>query len=74
MRKTQILMNKTVYLSLLISYLNKSVTHEFWYYYAKTKYVGKPKLFYMDTDSFIVHIKADFAPDSKQDLTPQIMN
>ena len=50
-------MNKTVYLSLLISYLNKSVTHEFWYYYAKTKYVGKPKLFYMDTDSFIVHIK-----------------
>ena len=74
MRKTQILMNKPVFLSLLISYLNKSVTREFWYYYAKTEYVGKAKRCYMDTDSFIVHIKADFTPDSKQDLTPQIMN
>ena len=33
--------------------------HEFWYDYVKPKYGEKAKLFYMDTDSFIVYIKTD---------------
>ena len=32
---------------------------EFWYDYVKTKYAEKVKLCYMDTDSFIVHVKTD---------------
>ena len=38
MRKTQIFMNKPVYLSLSILELSKIVMYEFWYDYLKTKY------------------------------------
>ena len=31
--------------------------HEFWYDYAKPKYDKKAKFYYMDADSFIVHIE-----------------
>ena len=31
--------------------------YEFWYDYMKPKYAEKSKLCYMDTDSFIIHIK-----------------
>ena len=33
--------------------------YEFWYDYVKLKYDKKVKLYYMDTDSFIVYIKTD---------------
>ena len=33
--------------------------YEFCYDYVKPKYGKKTKLFYMDTDSFIVYIKTD---------------
>ena len=33
--------------------------YEFWYDYVKPKYGEKTKLYYMDTDSFIVFIKAE---------------
>ena len=33
--------------------------HEFWYNYVKPKYGKNSKLCYMDTDSFIVHVKTD---------------
>ena len=57
MRKTEILMNKPVYLGLSILELSKIVISEFWYDYVKPKYCVKAKLCYMDTDSFIVYIK-----------------
>ena len=57
LRKTQILMNKSVYLSILE--LSKIVMYEFWYDYENPKYEEKAKLFYMDTGSFIVFIKTD---------------
>ena len=59
MRKTQILMNKPVYLGLSILDLSITVMYEFWYDYVKPKYGEKAKLCYMDTDSFIVHVKTD---------------
>ena len=33
--------------------------YEFWYDYVKPKYDENTKLCYMDTDSFIVHVKTD---------------
>ena len=52
-------MNKAVNLGLLILELSKTLMYEFWYDYVKPKYVEKVKLYYMDTDSFIVYIKTD---------------
>ena len=57
MRKTQVVMNKPVYLGLSISDLSKTVMYEFWHDYVKRKYGKNVKLCYMDTDSFIVHVK-----------------
>ena len=51
MRKTQILMNKPVYLGLSVLDLSKTVMHEFWYDYVKRKYGENAKLCYMDTNS-----------------------
>ena len=59
MKKTEILMNKPVYLGLSILALSKILMYEFWYDYVKLKYGEKAKLCYMDTDSFIVYIKTD---------------
>ena len=56
-RKTQILMNKPVFLGLSILGLSTTVMYKFWYYYVKLKYREIEKLCYMDTGSFIVHVK-----------------
>ena len=52
-------MNKPVYWSLSILDLSKTVMYEFWYNYAKPKYDENAKLCYMDTGSFIAHVKKD---------------
>ena len=57
MRKTQIVMNKPVYLGLSILDLSKPVIYKFWYDYVKPKYGENAKLCYMDTDSFIVQVR-----------------
>ena len=59
MKKTEILTNNFVYLGLLILKLSKILMNEFWYDYVKPKYGEKVKLWYMDTDSFIIFIKID---------------
>ena len=53
MRKTQILMNKSIYLRLSILDLSKTVIYD----YVKQKYGENAKLCYIHTDSFIVHVK-----------------
>ena len=52
-------MNKPVYLALPMLGLSKTVIYEFWYDYVKPKYGENAKFCYMNTDSFIVHVKTD---------------
>ena len=42
-----------------ISEISKTLMYEFWYDYLKPKYGENVKLCYMDTDSFIMHIKIE---------------
>ena len=52
-------MNKPIYLGLSILETSKTLMYEFWYDYMKPKYGDNVKLCYMDTDSFIMHIKTE---------------
>ena len=52
-------MNKPIHLGHSLLKLNKILMHEVWYDYVKPKYGKRLWLCYMDTDSFIVYIKAD---------------
>ena len=52
MRRTQILMNKPVYLGLIILDLSNTIMYEFCYDYVKPKYGKNAKLRYNDTDRF----------------------
>ena len=52
-------MNKPVYLGASILELSKIAIYESWYDYLKVKYGEKSKLYYMDTDIFIVYIKTE---------------
>ena len=56
MKKTEILINKPVYLGLSILESSKILVYEFWYNYVKLKYGENIKLCYIDTDIFIVCI------------------
>ena len=59
MKKTKVKMNKTIYLGLSILEISKILMYEFWYDYMKPKYNYNVRLCYMDTDSFVMHIKAN---------------
>ena len=59
MKKTEILMNKPVYLWISILELSKILIYDFCYGYVKPKYDEKTKLSYTNTYNFIVYIKTD---------------
>ena len=59
MGKTEIKMNKPVYLGQAILDLSKTLIYEFHYDYMRPKYGSKVKLCYMDTDSFFFEIETD---------------
>ena len=58
-KKTEILMKKYVHLGISKLELSKILMFRFWYDYLKLKYGKKIKLCYIDTDSFVVHLKTD---------------
>ena len=69
MKKTEIHMNKPVYVGQAVLDICKTLTYEFWYDCIIPKYGDKVKLCYMDTDSFIFHVKTDdFYGDVMSDL------
>ena len=58
-KKTKVKMNKSICLGISILSISKTLMYEFWYYYIKPKCRDKAKLCYMDTDSFIIHVKTE---------------
>ena len=59
MKKTKGKMNKPVYLGFSILEISKTLMYEFWYDYMKPKHGDNVKLCYMNTDTFIRHIKTE---------------
>ncbi|XP_057292638.1 uncharacterized protein LOC130621366 [Hydractinia symbiolongicarpus] len=69
MGKTEVKMNKPIYIGQAILDISKLVMYEFHYDYMQPKYGSKLQLCYMDTDSFVYHIKIeDFYRDIVQDV------
>ena len=69
MKKTKVKMNKPVYLGFSILEVSKVLIYDFWYGYVKPKNGDNVKLCYMDTDSFMMHIKTeDFYKDIADDV------
>ena len=74
MKKTEVLMNKPIYLGQAILDISKTLMYEFWYDYIKPKYEDKVKLCYMVTDSFIMHIETeDFYRDIADDVDKNLI-
>ena len=62
-------MNKLAYLRKSILDISKTLMYEFWYDYIKRKCQDEANLYYMDTDSFIIHIRTeDFYKDIANDV------
>ena len=73
MNKTKIFMNKPVCLGLAILEINELVMHDFQFDYVKSKYKKNAKLYYMDTNSFIAHVKTeDIYKDIAKDVEGKI--
>ena len=69
MKKTIIKTNKPKYLGLAMLSLSKIRMYEYWYDDMKPKYGDNIKLCYMDTNSFIMHVKIeDFYEDNASDV------
>ena len=69
MKKVEVKMNKPIYLGQAILDISKTLMYEFWYDYIKSKYGDNARLCYMDTDSFIMHIKTE---DFYKDIVPDV--
>ena len=65
MKMTKVKMNKPLYLGMSLLDVSKTSMYEFWHDFIKPKYQYKAKLCYIDTDSFIIHIKT---PDFYEDI------
>ena len=69
MEKTEVKINKSIYLGRAVLDISKTLMFEFWYGYLKPMYGDKIRLCYTDTDSFIIHIKTDdFYKDVSADV------
>ena len=68
MKKTEVKMNKPLYLGQAILDISNTFMYKFWYEYIKPKYGDKVRLCYMDTDRFIIHIKREDYKDIANDV------
>ena len=69
MKKARVKINKPLYLGMSILDISKTLMHEFWYDYVKSKYRDKAILCYMYTDSFVLNIfTEDFFEDINNDV------
>ena len=69
MKKTEVKMNKPIYLGQAILDISKILMYEFWYDYIKPKYGDKARLCYTDTDSLIIYVETeDFYKDIAGDV------
>ncbi|XP_057290811.1 uncharacterized protein LOC130613492 [Hydractinia symbiolongicarpus] len=69
MGKTEVKMNKPVYIGQAILDLSKLIIYDFHHDFMQPKYGSKLRLCYMDTDSFVYHIRTeDFYRDIAQDV------
>ena len=67
--KTSLKMNKPIYLGLAMLSLSNIKMYEYMYNEMKPKYGNRIRLCYVDTDSFIMHIKTDdFYEDIAKDV------
>ena len=68
-KNTKVNVKKPVRLGFSISEISKALMYEFCCDYIKPKYQNNVKICYMDTDSFIIHIKTkDFYKDIADDV------
>ena len=69
MKKTNILMNKPIYVGISIFEISKTRMYEYFYGYLKEKYGDKIKLYYTDTDSYLFMVfTEDFDRDCVNDI------
>ena len=69
MKKTEVKINKPIYLGQAVLDVSKTLMYEFWYDYIKLEYGDKARLCYTDTDSLIIHNKTeDFHKDTANDV------
>ena len=57
MKKTKLKMTKPRYLGMSVLDISKTLMYKFQYDYIKPKYGDGAKLYYTDTDSFVINIK-----------------
>ena len=69
MNKSEVYMNKPLYLGQAILDHSKILMYKFWCDYLQTMYNDKVELCYMDTDSFIIYVETDdFYKDISNDV------
>ena len=69
MKKTEMFMNKPVYLRVQIQELIQILLYDFWYDYENQNMVKKQSCVIIDTDNFIVYIKTD---DSYKEISKDV--
>ena len=68
MRRTNLVLNKPIYLGMSILDISKNLMYNFHYDYIKPKYEDRAKLLFTDTDSLCYEIKTE---DVYEDISPR---
>ena len=69
MKRTNLVLNKPIYLGMSILDISKNLMYNFHYNYIKPKYEDRAKLLFTDTDSLCYEIKTE---DFYEDISPDV--